>query len=108
MTREEFEAHVAKVLPEGKTAPEPTDAEYKLIEYVYNFHPAISATDGKEQIAELYVKFGMCLINDMKQRATLMEQKERELREAMAALNKVKEEIEEIQRGGMPDGSSEN
>ena len=70
MTREEFEAHVAKVLPEGKTAPEPTDAEYKLIEYVYNFHPA-----------------------------TLMEQKERELREAMATLNKVKEEIEEIRRG---------
>ena len=64
MTREEFEAHVAKVLPEGKTAPDPTDAEYKLIEYVYNFHPAISETDGKEQIAELYVKFGMCLIND--------------------------------------------
>ena len=25
-----------------------------------------------------------------------------------ACLNKVKEEIEEIQRGGMPDGSSEN
>ncbi len=99
MTREEFEAHVAKVLPEGKTAPEPTDAEYKLIEYVYNFHPAISETDGKEQIAELYVKFGMCLINDMKPRATLMEQKERELREAMAALNKVKEEIEKIRRG---------
>lgn len=108
MTREEFKAHVTKALPEGKTAPEPTDAEYKLIEYVYNFHPAISATDGKKQIAELYVKFGMCLINDMRPRATMMEQKERELREAMAALNKVKEEIEEIQRGGMPDGSSEN
>ena len=42
MTREEFKAHVVKALPEGKTAPEP---EYKLIEYVYNFHPAISETD---------------------------------------------------------------
>lgn len=108
MTRKEFEAHVAKVLPEGKTAPELTDAEYKLIEYVYNFHPAISETDEKKQIAELYVKFGMCLINDMKPRATLMEQKERELREATAALDKVREEIREIRRGGMPDGSSEN
>ena len=107
MTRDEFEYQVSEALQEGQTAPEPTDAEHKLIEYVYMFHPAISETGGKKQIASLYVNFGMSLIRDMKPRAELMEKKERELREARAELERVhdelariKAEMKEIRAGG--------
>lgn len=100
MTRDEFEYQVSKALPEGKTAPEPTDSQYKLIEYVYTFHPSISETDGKAQIAMLYVNFGISIIQDMKPRAELMEKKERELREARLRFEMIQREIEEIKAGG--------
>ena len=76
------------------------DREYSIIEKVYTFHPAISETEGKRQIAEPYVNFGMALIMDMVPRAELMAKKEEELRAAQIALSKVKEEIEEIRKGG--------
>ena len=105
MTREEFICAVEKATPEEVTGEpvkvkQPTDKEYKLIEYVYQFHPAISAINGKGQIARLYVEFGMSIIQDMKPRAELMEKKERELRAARAALEAVQREIAEIQAGG--------
>lgn len=91
---------VAEVTPKEKKIPEVPDREYSIIEKVYTFHPAISETEGKRQIAELYVNFGMALIVDMVPRAELMAKKEEELRAARAALRKVEEEIEEIRKGG--------
>ena len=88
MTKQEFMNKVAE------------DTDYALIERVYTFHPAISETEGKRQIAELYVNFGMVLIMDMLPRAEVMAKKESELREARAALSRIQEEIEEIRRGG--------
>lgn len=98
MTREEFENSCIKTKPQDNKRP--TEEEYKLIEYVYTFHPAISEVEGKEQIATLYLNFGMSLIRDMKPRAELMEKKEKELRVAREALRKVQEEITEIRAGG--------
>ena len=91
---------VAEVTPKEKQIKEVPDREYSIIEKVYTFHPAISETEGKRQIAELYVNFGMVLIMDMLPRAEVMAKKERELSEAKAALNRIQEEIEEIKRGG--------
>ncbi len=91
---------VAEVTPKEKQIKEVPDREYSIIEKVYTFHPAISETEGKRQIAELYVNFGMVLIMDMVPRAELMAKKEEELREAQMALSKVREEIEEIRKGG--------
>ena len=91
---------VAEVTPKEKQIPEVPDQEYSIIEKVYTFHPAISETEGKRQIAELYVNFGMVLIMDMVPRAELMAKKEEELRAAKAALMKVADEIEEIRKGG--------
>lgn len=91
---------VAEVTPKEKQIPEVPDREYPIIEKVYTFHPAISETEGKRQIAELYVNFGMALIMDMVPRAELMAKKEEELRVARAALRKAEEEIEEIRKGG--------
>jgi hypothetical protein len=100
MNKQEFMEKVAEVTPKEKQIPEVPDREYSIIEKVYTFHPAISETEGKRQIAELYVNFGMVLIMDMLPRAEVMAKKERELSEAKAALNRIQEEIEEIKRGG--------
>lgn len=100
MTKQEFMNKVAEVTPKEKKIAVVSDADYALVERVYTFHPAISETEGKRQIAELYVNFGMVLIMDMLPRAEVMAKKESELREARAALSRIQEEIEEIRRGG--------
>ena len=97
MNKQEFINKIAEIT---QKIPEVPDQEYFIIEKVYTFHPAISETGGKRQIAELYVNFGMALIMDMVPRAEIMAKKEEELREAKAALRKVEEEIEEIRKGG--------
>lgn len=98
MTREEFERSCIEVKAQDNKRP--TEAEYKIIEYVYTFHPAISEVGGKNQIAYLYMNFGMSLIQDMKPRAELMEKKERELRAARATMEELQREIAEIRAGG--------
>ena len=97
MNKQEFIDKVAEITQKIPVVP---DREYSIIEKVYTFHPAISETEGKRQIAELYVNFGMALIMDMVPRAELMAKKEEELGAAQIALSKVKEEIEEIRKGG--------
>ena len=56
MTHEEFEA---------KLGSKVSDADYTIIERVYAFHPVISNTKGKQQIADLYKIGGMRVIKDM-------------------------------------------
>ena len=97
MNKQEFINKGAEITQKIPVVP---DREYSIIEKVYTFHPAISETEGKRQIAELYVNFGMVLIMDMLPRAEVMAKKEEELREARAALSRIQEEIEEIRRGG--------
>lgn len=98
MTREEFEKSCIEVKP--MDTKRPTDEEYKLIEYVYQFHPSISETEGKRQIASLYMDFGMSIIRDMKPRAEVMQKKEDVLRSVQVQLRKVQEDIEEVRAGG--------
>lgn len=98
MTREEFEKSCIEVKPQDNKRP--TESEYKLIEYVYTFHPSISAVEGKKQIAYLYMNFGMSIIRDMKPRADLMRKKERELRDARFAFEEIQDQIAEIRAGG--------
>lgn len=50
MTKQEFEERL------GKTV---NDRDYVRIEEVYTYHPSISETEGKNQIAYLYKTFGM-------------------------------------------------
>ena len=101
MTKIEFEAEVAKMLRTGETAPEVSDQKYKIIEKVYNFHPSISETKGREQIANLYINYGITIFMDMVPRAALMESKERQLLSIKESLRKVQNEIEDIRNGRM-------
>lgn len=62
-----YEEFTAK-LPEG-TKP-PTAEQYKIIEEVYATHPLFDEAVGiKDKIAEIYSKYGMRLICDMRETA---------------------------------------
>lgn len=86
MTREEFNG-----LIELRTTKKPNDEDWKIIEFVYNFHPSISETFGKAQIVYLYSMFGMRIIKDMYQTAKRAEAMEKELSELRAKCNKIKD-----------------
>ena len=46
-----------------------SDAEYRVIETVYQWHPSVKEVSGKEEVAELYKSFGMAIFHDMLPRA---------------------------------------
>lgn len=80
MMHEEFEKLVEKKV---------TAEEYKVVEMVYTWHPAIKDTDGKRQIAMLYTEFGMTVIKAMLPVAEKMlelDGAKRELRKKMALI----------------------
>ena len=52
----------------SKTSRRPTDEEYELIEFVYNWHPC---NFSKEAVADLYDDFGMIIFYDMEQRSKM-------------------------------------
>ena len=90
MSREEFEAKLGR---------EVNPAEYKDIEYVYTFHPSISDTDGKKQIADLYKLGGIRLIRDMIPTARKAQEIEDEIRELNLQLANAKRAYEALKRG---------
>lgn len=71
-----------------------SDDDYKAIELVYAFHPAISEMRGKEQIAWIYVTLGMTVINDMKPRAIRARELEGRIAQAKATYNNTMAEYE--------------
>ena len=82
----------------GKTV---SDEEYGTLEYVYTYHPAISETEGKAQIARLYTDYGMTVIEDMMERAGKMEKLDGELRAAQRQVDIVRGRIKAL-RGEQP------
>lgn len=106
MTVEEFDAQLNTIKNELKTDKHkyPTEEEYKLIEYVYNFHPSISETEGKKQVAYLYESFGMSIFRDMEARADFMRVKEGKLQKAKAEVERIQKQMKEVKAGGdLPD-----
>ena len=106
MMREEFLNAVVAVSEEirrntGKkiVVPEPTDSEYVDIEYVYTWYPTMSETDGKKQIAWLYVNFGMCAIRDMYETASLYQDLDDDLRDAQNKVKELSKRIERLKKG---------
>lgn len=66
---------------------------------MYTFHPSISETDGKSQVALLWCEFGMRIFYDMEataDKAAIAEKKIRIARENLAACL---DEYEAIRRG---------
>ena len=96
MTKQEFESRLAG----GKTV---TDEQYKIIEYVYIYYPAISNIMGKDQIAMLYDMFGMTVIKDMYPRAHRSDELEREIRAERIKLENLTNNFHMLEQGEWPD-----
>ncbi|MTK05671.1 MAG: hypothetical protein F8N38_01095 [Hungatella sp.] len=75
---------------------EVSESDYNVIDYVYTWYPTVSETEGKNQIAELYVSFGMAIITDMVPRARKMEDLENELRAIQQKLITIQDQIKKL------------
>ncbi len=76
-----------------------TDEEYKLIETVYMWHPAIRNTSGKEEVAELYKSFGLVIFKDMYTRAMKLKEIDEEIRSLNRAKDSLIAEREQLKKG---------
>ena len=70
--------------------------DYEKIEFVYTWHPAISAVGGKRQIAIIWQEFGMGMIRDMYPVAHNMEALEKRRVAIKSDLKDIEEEITNI------------
>lgn len=96
MTKQEFESalHAYRNM---KEAISPQD--YALIEKVYAFHPSISETDGKAQVAMLYAEFGIRIFKDMEATADKAVILEKSIHTKRNELAKALDEFEALRRG---------
>ncbi len=75
MTREEFLMLLNCIEQnhnEEKLTCTISESDYKIIEEVYTWHPAISDTEGKKEIAALYYIAGMGIITNMYPEANMV------------------------------------
>lgn len=92
MMKSEFEELIGK---------EVSNKEYSEIEFVYTWHPSISETEGKKQIANLYQMFGMTVIKNMIETASIMQELDKEKRKAVQLLNSINKRIERVCKGDL-------
>lgn len=90
MTKHEFEEWLG-----GQV----TEKEYKDIKFVYTFHPSISNTEGKTQIAQLYKIGGMRLIKDMLPTARKAQELDNKIMKANSNLMELKRQFEMLANG---------
>lgn len=76
-----------------------TDAEYKVIEQVYTWHPTIKDTTGKEQMKVLYKDFGIGVIKGMLPVAEKMEELDSKRRKLTAQMQMIKRREEMLAAG---------
>ena len=62
----------------SKSSKRPDDEEYKLIEFVYNWHPC---NFSKENVAAFYDAYGMTLFYDMEARAKAAMERDLKIRD---------------------------
>lgn len=97
MMKSEFEERLNEIEPITRTV---SDADYQIIEYIYTFHPSISETEGKRQVALLYHEFGIRIFKDMKATADRNRELEVEIGRARHHLQSLLDEADELRRGG--------
>lgn len=62
----------------SKSSKSPDDEEYKLIEFVYNWHPC---NFSKENVAAFYDAYGMTLFYDMEERSRAAMERDLKIRD---------------------------
>lgn len=86
MNKQEFESRIGK---------EVSNSDYEIIETVYTYHPCISETKGKDQIADLYTKYGMLIIKDMLHTSWLAKNIEDEGRKIRSRIADLQQQLED-------------
>lgn len=97
MTKEEFCNQL------GIKQTQLSNSDYDIIEFVYSFHPVISETEGKKQIADLFSLGGMALICDMYPRALV----QKKLEDTMLSLKNSENELAQLMNGNKKGTTSE-
>ncbi|MCM1525164.1 MAG: hypothetical protein NC120_11990 [Ruminococcus sp.] len=91
MMYEEFTAR----LPEGTKLP--TAEQYEIIEEVYSTHPLFDEATGiKDKIAELYSKYGMRIICDMRETAKRAGEIKDDIQKKRREIEELKHEYKEL------------
>lgn len=90
MMKQEFEERI------GESVSGP---DYRKIEFVYTWSPAIGDVNGKAQIALLYKEFGMSVINSMEEGAIIAKELYDIQRKMMNQLTMIEERISAIRNG---------
>ena len=72
------------------------DSHYKLIEKVYTYHPAISETTGKAQVAWLYANLGITVFLDMEATADKAAEIEKKMQHAREMLEQSQKEMSQL------------
>ena len=78
--QEEFASRVSKKV---------SDDDFKLIDFVYMWHPLISEVEGKDQVAYLFNQFGIGIFREMEPKAN-------EAMRIEVEISKLKKEIEKL------------
>jgi len=97
MMKHEFEACLRELNPMDVKV---SDEDYGLIEYVYAFHPCISNTKGKAQVAWLFNEFGIRIFKDMQATASRNQDLEEAIWRTRGQLQKLLDEADELRKGG--------
>ena len=87
MTKQEFEN-----LIESPVSGE----DWKLIEFVYMWHPNIGNVTGKQQMAELYKAGGVEIFKDMRRAASIHKDYEDKVADLRRQIFRLESEIEEV------------
>lgn len=95
MTKAEFTELISN------TDTVPNDKEYRIIEFVYTWHPSISGSghEGQRQIAGLYSEFGMRIIADMFPTAREAKIIQDKISEAKGSITDYERELEDLSWG---------
>ncbi|MBQ6503200.1 MAG: hypothetical protein IJI57_04735 [Flexilinea sp.] len=78
---------------------EVANSDYKLIDYVYTWHPCISDTEGKKQITDLYRIGGMSIIKSMVEVAKKVQIIESKMNILRIEMRKLETERENLRAG---------
>ena len=70
--------------------------DYSVVEFVYSRHPAIAT---KQDIADLWKKYGMSVIRDMVETAVIYEECEKHFYKYMNMMNDAREAMENLKHG---------
>lgn len=76
-----------------------TDEEYKLIEEVYMWHPALIGPKAKATTAELYKQCGLVIFYDMYSRAMKMKELQGQISNLDRVRNDLMEKMRNVKKG---------